>query len=57
MDLASEDTLTAFDCERVMVEDGEVVGETAIINARNELELTLGPLPAKCEIHIKSPKF
>lgn len=46
MDLAYEENLTVFDCEKVMVEDGEVVGETAIINDKYELEVTGGKLPA-----------
>ena len=46
MDLAYEDELTVFDCEKVMVEDGEVVGTTAIVNEQNQLELTGGRLPA-----------
>lgn len=48
MDLAYEDILTAFDCEGVMVEEGEVVGETAIVNVeQHELVLTNGRLPAR----------
>jgi hypothetical protein len=47
MDIAYEESLTAFDCEGVMVEEGEVVAETAIINDQNELEVTdLQWLPA-----------
>jgi hypothetical protein len=47
MDVAYEDVLTVFDCEKVMVEEGEVVGETAIINDKKQLELTEGRLPAR----------
>lgn len=47
MDVAYEDILTVFDCEKVMVEEGEVVGETAIINDQKQLELTEGRLPAR----------
>lgn len=47
MDLAYEDILTVFDCEGVMVEEGEVVGETATINEKHQLVLTEGRLPAK----------
>ena len=31
MDVAREDVLTLQDCEKVMVEDGEVVGTTAVL--------------------------
>ena len=47
LDVAFENNMTLFDCEKVMVEKGEVVGETAIINDRQELERTEGRLPEK----------
>jgi hypothetical protein len=47
MDVALENDTTPFDCEKVMVQNGEVVGETAIINERQELERTNGRLPEK----------
>lgn len=47
MDVAFEKDIAPFDCEKVMVQDGEVVGETAIINERQELERTNGRLPKK----------
>ena len=47
LDVAFENNMTPFDCEKVMVEKGEVVGETAIINDRQELERTGGRLPEK----------
>ena len=47
MDVAYEDILTAFDCEGVMVEEGQVVGETAILNQKHELVLTEGKLPKR----------
>lgn len=47
LDVAFENNITVFDCEKVMVEKGEVVGETAIINDRQELERTEGRLPEK----------
>lgn len=47
MDVALENDITPFDCEKVMVEKGVVVGETAIINDRQELQPTEGQLPEK----------
>ena len=35
-----------FECEAVLIEDGQVVGETAIVRAEDKLEPTGGPLPA-----------
>ena len=49
MDVAVEEDV--FDCEKVMIENGEVVGETAILNERDELESTGGPLPTGYDIH------
>jgi hypothetical protein len=47
MDIAYEDVLTVFDCEGVMVEEGQVVGETAILNEKHELVVTDGRLPKR----------
>jgi len=44
MDTAVSDE-TAFDYERVIVINGNVFGETAIITEENSLEPTGGPLP------------
>jgi hypothetical protein len=35
-----------FECEAVLIENGQVVGETAIVRAEDRLEPTGGPLPA-----------
>jgi hypothetical protein len=45
-DVAYEEGLTMFDCERVMLEQGQVVGTTAIFNDSKKIEDTKGRLPA-----------
>lgn len=45
MDVAYDEDLTIFDLERMQLEDGEVVGTTAIIED-HELVLTGGKLPS-----------
>lgn len=55
MDVAYEEGLTVFDCEGVMVEEGEVVGTTAFVNEQNQLELTGGRLPAGSSLPHRRP--
>jgi hypothetical protein len=45
-DIAYEEPLTMFDNERVLVEDGEVVGNTAIFNDQGLIERTSCKLPS-----------
>jgi hypothetical protein len=49
-DLRRLDTMVVgggdFECEAVLIENGQVVGETAIVRAEDRLEPTGGPLPA-----------
>ena len=45
-DIAYEEPLTMFDNERVLVEDGEVVGNTAVFNDQGIIERTSCKLPS-----------
>jgi hypothetical protein len=45
-EVSYDEALTMFDCERVLVEDGEVVGTTAIITDEIQIEQTKGRLPS-----------
>lgn len=45
-DIAYEEPMTIFDHERVLVEDGEVVGITAVLNDQQKLEPTPGKQPS-----------
>ena len=45
-DTAYDEPLTMFDHERVLVEDGEVVGNTAVFNDQGLIERTPCKLPA-----------
>jgi hypothetical protein len=45
-EVSYEEQLTMFDCEKVLVEDGHVVGTTAIITDEHKIEETPGPLPS-----------
>jgi hypothetical protein len=49
-DLSRLDTMVVgggeFECEAVLIENGQVVGETAIFRAKDKLEPTGGPLPS-----------
>jgi len=45
MDTNVEDE-NAYDREGLMIEDGEVVGETAFVTEHKQLQPTEGPLPA-----------
>lgn len=45
-DIAYDEPLTMFDNERVLVEDGEVVGNTAVFNDQGIIERTSPKLPS-----------
>jgi hypothetical protein len=48
MDVAYEEPLTALDCEKVMVEEGVVVGTTATLDFEDQSVIpTSGKHPAK----------
>jgi hypothetical protein len=45
-EVSYEKPLTMFDCEKVLVEHGHVVGMTAKVTDRLQIEQTLGPPPS-----------
>jgi hypothetical protein len=45
-EVSYKETLTMFDCERVLVEDGLVVGNTAVITDTHDIEQTSRRLPS-----------
>jgi hypothetical protein len=45
-EVSYQETMTMFDCERVLVEDGLVVGNTAMITDTGDIEQTSRRLPS-----------
>jgi hypothetical protein len=41
---------SCFDEEALLVENGEVVGETAVVTVERQLKPTAGPLPSRYQV-------